>query len=321
MARLITKNRKSNVLTPSQLRCLSKIPTINITSGCFHNCIYCYAKGYSQYPGDDKVILFANTADKLKGELARKRKKPEAVYFCPSCDPFQPISKIVEQTYKTMATLLKTGIGVQFLTKAVVPANFIKLFARYNNLVRAQVGLTCVDDNIRKVFEPGAANVSDRFKTLQNLVGIGVITGARADPLIYGVMDSDKSVNDLFYAIQKVAVKKVAINYLFLRPAIKESIKKNINDRDLLRKLLEPYSEGPTLPIGLKNSHGVALPKEIRQNSFRRIKKIASDFGLSVHICGCKNSDITNESCRITRLPNLAQPQLFNQNHVALKGL
>jgi DNA repair photolyase len=312
MARLIKKNRKSNVLTPSQLRCLSKIPTINITSGCYHNCIYCYTKGYSQYPGDGEVILFANTAEKLSEELARKRKKPYAVYFCPSCDPFQPISQILEQTYKTMATLLEAGIGVQFVTKAVVPANFIVLFARFNNLVCAQVGLTCVDDNIRKIFELRAASVSDRLETLQNLVSIGVTTSARADPLIYGVMDSDKSLGNLFSAITKVGVKEVAINYLFLRPAIKESIKKTIHDRELLAKVLEPYSAGPKLPIGLKNSHGVALPREIRKRAFEQIKNIASDFGLSVHICGCKNSDITTESCHITRLSHSAQLHLFS---------
>ena len=312
MARLITKNRKSNILTPSQLRCLSKIPTINITTGCFHNCIYCYAKGYSQYPGDDKVILFANTADKLKEELARKRKKPVAVYFCPSCDPFQPVSQILDQTYETMETLLKAGIGVQFLTKAVVPANFIKLFARFGNLVCAQVGLTCVDDNIRKIFEPRAASVSERLATLKNLAEIGVTTGARADPLVYGVVDSDNSLRNLFTAIAKAGVKEVAVNYLFLRPAIEESIKKNISNKELLCRLLEPYSEGLTLPIGLKNSQGLSLPKEIRQKAFERVKNIASKFGFSVHFCGCKNSDIMTESCHITRLPNSAQLQLFN---------
>ena len=311
MARLITKNRKSDVLTPSQLRCLSKIPTINITSGCFHNCIYCYTKGYSQYPGDGKVILFANTADKLKEELDRKRKKPEAVYFCPSCDPFQPVPEILDQTYKTMETLLRANIGVQFVTKAIVPANFIKLFARYSNLVCAQVGLTCVDDNIRKIFEPRTAGVSDKLATLQNLIATGVATSARADPLIHGVMDSDKSLTDLFSAIIKAGVTEVAINYLFLRSAIKESVKKNISGRELLAKVLEPYSAGVKLPIGMKNSQGIALPKEIREKAFERIKNIALDFGLSVHICGCKNSDITTESCHITRLSHSTQLHLF----------
>lgn len=312
MAQLIEKVRKSNVLTSSQLRCLSKIPTINITSGCFHNCIYCYSKGYSQYPGDGKVILFANTANKLKEELAGKRKKPHAVYFCPSCDPFQPVPEILDQTYKTMEALLGANIGVQFVTKAIVPPNFIKLFARYSNLVCAQVGLTCVDDDIRKIFEPRTASVSEKLATLKNLAKIGVTTSARADPLIYGVMDSDKSLRNLFSAISRAGVNEVAISYLFLRPAIKESIKQNISNKELLAKVLKPYSEGPTLPIGMKNSQGITLPKETRQKAFKQIKNIVSDFGLSVHICGCKNSDITTESCHITRLSHSAQLYLFS---------
>jgi DNA repair photolyase len=311
MAGLVRKNRISSVLTPSQLRCLSKIPTINITAGCFHNYIYCYTKGYSQYPGDGKVILFDNTADKLKQELVRKRKKPQAVYFCPSCDPFQPVSQILEQTYKTMATLLEAGIGVQFLTKAIIPPEFIKLFASYRNLVCGQIGLTSVDDSIRKTFEPGTASVSKKLATMQNLVEIGVTTGARADPIVHKVMDSDKALNDLFSAIAKTGIKEAAINYLFLRPAIKASVEKNMTDKKLASKLLNPYLNGIKLPIGLKNSFGVALPREIRENAFERIKTIARGFGLSIHICGCKNSDITVESCNITRLSQSSQLALF----------
>ncbi len=311
MAGLVRKNRISSVLTPSQLRCLSKIPTVNITSGCFHNCIYCYTKGYSQYPGDGKVILFDNTADKLRHELARKRTKPQAVYFCPSCDPFQPVPEILDQTYKTMVILLEAGIGVQFLTKAVVPQEFIKLFARHCNLVCGQIGLTSVDDSIRRIFEPKTASVSEKLATMRKLVGIGVTTGARADPLIYGIMDLDESLNDLFSEIAKTGVKEIAVNYLFLRPAIKEGIKKNVTDKELLSKMLTPYRNGIKLPIGLKNSSGVALPKEIRENAFRRIRNIAESFGLSIHICGCKNSDITPESCNITRLSKPSQLTLF----------
>ena len=311
MAGLVRKNRVSSVLTPSQLRCLSKIPTVNITAGCFHNCIYCYTKGYSQYPGDGKIVLFDNTADKLKQELARKRKKPQAVYFCPSCDPFQPVPEILDQTYKTMAILLEAGIGVQFLTKAVVPQNFIKLFTSYSNLVCGQIGLTCVDDGIRKIFEPKTASVSEKLATMKNLVEIGVTTGARADPLVYGIMDSDNALSDLFSSIAGTGVKEIAANYLFLRPAIKESIKKNITDKKLLSKLLPSYRNGVKLPIGLKNSFGVALPKEAREKAFERIKNIALDFGLSIHICGCKNSDITFEPCNITRLTQSSQLALF----------
>ena len=310
MVTVISSNRKSNILTPPQLRCLSKMPTINITSGCVHGRIYCYAKGSSQYPGDDKVILFANTAEKLNEELTRKRKKPLSVYFCPSCDPFQPVPEVLEQTYKSMDTLLKAGIGVQFVTKAIVPDKFIKLFAGHSNSVSAQVGLTCVDDNIRKIFEPKTTNVSDKLSTLRKLVEIGVTASARADPLIHGVMDSDISLTNLFSAIAETGAKEVSISYLFLRPAIQENIEKNIRNKDLLQKLLRPYSQGTKLPVGIK-SQGLALPKQVREKAFVRIRNLASDFGLSVYFCGCKNSDITTQSCRITRPAHSPQLQLF----------
>jgi len=210
-----------------------------------------------------------------------------------------------------MEMLLKVGIGVQFVTKAIVPANFIKLFVGYSDLVCAQVGLTCVDDNIRKIFEPGTASVSEKLSTLRKLAEIGVTTGARADPLIFGVMDSDKSLSDLFSAISEVGVKEIAIGYLFLRPAIRKSLERNIKAKQLLYKLLKPYSKGIKLAIGMKNSQGLALPKEIREKAFKRIRSIASDFDVSIHICGCKNSDITTESCHITRLISRPQAELF----------
>ena len=145
----------------------------------------------------------------------------------------------------------------------------------------------------------------------QRLVEIGVTTGARADPLVYGIMDSDELLCDLFSAISETDVKEIAIGYLFLRPAIRKSLERNIKDKQLLCGLLKPYSEGTTLAIGMKNSQGLALSKEIREKVFERIRSIASDFDVSIHICGCKNSDITTESCHITRPAHAPQPQLF----------
>ena len=52
MVNLEFVERKSAVLTPSSLVCLSKTATINLTSGCDHGCVYCYTKGYSYSPAN-----------------------------------------------------------------------------------------------------------------------------------------------------------------------------------------------------------------------------------------------------------------------------
>jgi len=95
MVTVIRANRRSAVLTPSSIACLSHMPTINLTSGCAHGCLYCYTRGYTTHPGENKVVLYENTLEKLKDELARKRTKPRAVYFSPSCDLFQPLPEVL----------------------------------------------------------------------------------------------------------------------------------------------------------------------------------------------------------------------------------
>ena len=80
-------DRKSPVLSASSLVCLSQTPGVNLTLGCAHDCIYCYARGYSTFPGENKVIIYENIVEKLGVELARKKTKPQAIYFSPSSMP------------------------------------------------------------------------------------------------------------------------------------------------------------------------------------------------------------------------------------------
>jgi DNA repair photolyase len=47
MVQVTLVDRKSKALTPSRLRCLAHLPTINVTAGCVHGCAYCYIRGYS----------------------------------------------------------------------------------------------------------------------------------------------------------------------------------------------------------------------------------------------------------------------------------
>ncbi|MCD4831409.1 MAG: radical SAM protein [Anaerohalosphaeraceae bacterium] len=311
MPKIITKLRKTNFLTPSGLRCLANLPTVNISAGCVHNCLYCYTKGYSVYPGDGSIEIYENMAERIADEIKRKRKKPAAVYFCPSCDPFQPVSQIQQIVFDVMKTLLKNDIGVQFVTKGVISDEIFELFEEHNSKVAGQVGLTTMDDKILSVIEPVAAKAKDRIDQLERLIEIGVKASVRCDPLIHNVTDIDKQLDDLFSAIAEAGCRDAAVSYLFLRPAIISSFKKNITNVDALDEILKPFSQGVNLSIGLKNSMGKMLPLEVRKSSFERIRGIANNHGIKIHICGCKNHDITNESCYITREPENFQDRLF----------
>lgn len=299
--KIVYKERKTNFLTPSGLRCLAKVPTVNMSAGCAHRCVYCYTKGYSIYPGDDVIELYENMAARIADEIRRKRKKPESVYFCPSCDPFQPVEQIQQTGFEVMKMLLEKGVGVQFVTKGRMPDQTLRLFEQNRSLVCGQIGLTSIDDNLRRILEPGTAAVGEKLLQTERLVKAGIKLSVRCDPLIHGLTDSQKQLEELFSAVAETGCKEAAASYLFLRPAIIKNLKQGITNPALLNKIMAPYRHGPSLPVGIKNSKGIMLPAEIRKAGFNRIKSCAEKFGISIHICGCKNIDLTADNCYLTR--------------------
>jgi DNA repair photolyase len=311
MLRVISKQHKTNFLTPSGLRCLASLPTVNVSAGCAHNCVYCYTKGYSIYPGDNSIEVYENMAEEIANEIKRKRKKPTAVYFCPSCDPFQLVPEVQQITFDIMKVLLENDIGVQFVTKGSISEEIFDLFKKHSLKITGQIGLISVDEKILNILEPNAANIYQRLKQFEKLVKIGVKMSARCDPMVYGLTDTSEQLQNLFSAVAKTGCKEAAVSFLFLRPAITASLKKNIVDENILNEILNPFSKSIRLPIGIKNSTGTILPMEIRKSAFEKIKKIASNFGVKTHICGCKNRDITEETCYITRRPEDFHVHLF----------
>jgi len=310
--KLSLADKKSQLLTPSALPCLAKISTVNISAGCLHNCVYCYSKGYSNYPGDGNITIFGNLVEKLSEELARKRKPPYAVYFCPSCDPFQQVKEILDCSFELMKLLLYKNIGVQFVTKGKIPERFLELFSKHRNIVSGQIGIICTDDGIRKILEPNAASVADRIKNIKALTSLDIDITVRADPLIHDLTDSEMQIKELCNEIANAGAKQLAVSYLFLRPAIKKSLESNISDKKLLTKIIDSYKTGSKIKIGTGNSVGVALSADIRNQLYERIRKTVHCFDISTHICGCKNNDIVSESCHITKpQKNSGQPHLF----------
>lgn len=167
--------RKSAVLSPSSLACLSDTATINLTAGCAHGCIYCYANGYSCRPENNQIRVYSNLLPNLQNELKRKRKLPKRVYFSPSSDLFQPVPEILAIAYNLLKYLLENDFIVSFLTKGVIPESHFELFQKYPNQVNAQIGLISCNEEVQKIFEPQAAKSSIRVKQISRLIEFGII--------------------------------------------------------------------------------------------------------------------------------------------------
>lgn len=297
------RSRKGPILTPSSLPCLGSLPTINITEGCCHGCTYCYTRGYTNYPGESRVVLFENTPELVRAELARKRKRPPRVYFSPSSDAFQPLPEIERITYDTMEVLLGAKIEVAFLTKGVVGRRFLELFARTPALVFAQIGITTLNADLWQMFEPGAASPSERLATMDGLIDAGIATKARLDPLIPDITDTDENLEPLLSQLTQRNIRHVAASYLFLRPAFGRRVSEQLSKCAKLENAANSWN-WQALAKGVGN--GQMMGTEERRRRFEHLRKLSGGYGIDLHVCTCKNPDLAADGCQIAGPPSVS---------------
>lgn len=286
--------RKSDVLKSSSLVCLGRSydATINLTQGCPHRCIYCYARGYRSYPGDDRVLLYGNTVEKLREELLRKRRLPETVYFSSSSDAFGPYRLLQRMTYEAMQMLLEHGIHISLLTKGYIWRRFYSLWRQYPGMVDAQIGLNTLSPTIAGWLEPLAATPRRRLRNIKRLLATGIDLTVRVDPLVPYVTDTPEQMTDLCRLLAGMGVKNLSAAYLFVRPRILRNILDDLPAPTLRRRMWEVYHAGVTVPL-----HGegcaIRLPAAMyRKAGYDRLRRISSRFGLQLRLCSCKNPDL-----------------------------
>ena len=296
----VVRDRKAAVLTKSSLSCLSQTATVNLTSGCAHGCLYCYTRCYRGHPGEGRVVVYGNTLEKLRDELPRKRKRPKAVYFSPSSDLFQPVPEVLELGYDVLSYLLNEGIGVAFLTKGVIPERHMKLLQENASLVRAQIGVTTLDEEVAALFEPHAACPEIRLAQFRRLIAAGIKAQARLDPIIPGITDSQEGIEQLMARLADCGTSQIAASALFVRPKIVPFLKRGLRERpDVLSTLLARFEPGAKMKLRGAASEITALSGNERQNMYERLREAAHDQGIAVRVCACKNWDISSESCEI----------------------
>ena len=295
----ICVDRKSQVLTSSTLACLEGVATVNLTQGCAHRCAYCYSRGYSNYPGDNRIEIFANTVEKLRGELRRKHNPPHAVYFSPSSDLFQPVPELRDLAFEVLSLLLRSQIRVSFLTKGTIPPKHMELLISNAPLVSAQIGLITTDDSLCRQLEPHAAMPAERVAQARALSSCGIETTGRIDPIIPHVTDDSETFERVCHDFAAAGIRFLAASVLFLRPAVAKALRSSDLNQAACDRLFAAFQSRVRLPIHARKSCVTALPAETRNAILDRLRIAASAHDITVRACACKNPDIASRACRI----------------------
>jgi len=180
----IVEKKAKTILSQSQVYDYALNPYV----GCRHNCVYCYARFMKRFTGHRErwgefVDVKINAPELLAREV--KRKKVGRVWVSGVCDPYQPLEKRYRLTRRCLAILVENGWPFTVQTKSALVLRDIDILQGAED---GEVGctITTADEQIRKIFEPGASSARERIEALAALHSKGIRTFVMVAPILPG---------------------------------------------------------------------------------------------------------------------------------------
>ncbi|MBX3270693.1 MAG: radical SAM protein [Sandaracinaceae bacterium] len=173
--------------------------SVNPYRGCFHGCIYCYARPTHQYLDfgagtdfDRKIVVKVNAPELLEQKLASRGWGFETIAFSGNTDCYQPLEARYELTRRCLEACARWQNPVTVITKGTLIRRDAALLGTLAAGAGCHVNVSAAftDEALRKVFDPFAPPIEARFETMRQLAEAGVPVGVAVAPIFPGVNDA-----------------------------------------------------------------------------------------------------------------------------------
>ena len=205
--------------------------SLNPYQGCFHSCVYCFARAHAKLADRDpgagfsaRVGVKVNLPELLRGELSRRSWKRETVAFGTATDPYQPIEGTYRLTRRCLEAFrdFKTPVGL--ITKGTMVFRDIDVLVELSRRAKTTVcfSIPTVDETVWAKTEPGTPPPQKRLKVLKALVDAGIEAGVGMAPVLPGLSDSPAQLEATVAAAAEAGACFVWANIVYLKPGTKE---------------------------------------------------------------------------------------------------
>src|SRR6476661_2590392 len=188
---------------------VSQVPfrwTINPYRGCSQGCKFCFARPTHEYLGmnaredfDRKIVVKVNLPEVLRRELRRPSWKREHVALGTNTDPYQ----WVEGRYRLMEgiweALRDAANPCSVLTKSPLLLRDLPLMLEIAERASftACLSIPTLEEKAWRATEPHTPNPRARLEAVAELNRAGIPTGVLIAPLMPGINDSPRQVEEL----------------------------------------------------------------------------------------------------------------------------
>lgn len=264
--------------------------TVNLYSSCSFNCLYCYIRG-SKYGSnlESSLSVKTNAIEILDKQLGNRAKKSQygIIVLSSATDPYLQIEEKRQLTRQALEVIHSHRFPVHIITKSDLILRDVDLLHKIdqnailpNDLKELGRGViisfsfSTIQDEVGKIFEPGATWPSKRMATLKNIVGEGFLSGVSMMPLLPYISDTTEQLHAKFLAFQQIGVHYLMPATITLfgtgkadsKTLMLNAIKNHYPD------LLEKYQRF------FASSH--QLPAYYREAFQRKMKELSIEYGI-----------------------------------------
>lgn len=264
-------------------RCVSeRMPfywQINPYRGCEFACKYCYARYTHEFMEmkngldfERKIYVKKHAAWLLRQELKQVR-SGQSISIGSATDPYQPAERKFGITHSIMEEFARhEGLSLGIVTKSdliVRDIDLLKEISRKNRF-SVHVTITTTDTNLARILEPRAPRPDLRFKAVEKLVAAGISTSVNCAPVLPGITDSPRSLENVVRAAAAVKARSVAAIPLFLKPCSEKIFMPFLQEN--FPQLVELYKK--------RYADRAFLPAEYSKRISALVKKLCRQHGI-----------------------------------------
>ncbi len=248
--------------------------------GCAHGCEYCYTR-------EEKYTPYANPADfariikvKANAPTLLRKELPLSPKGLIGVGDWQPLEKRYRLSKRMLQICLDREFPVFILEKSdlvLKDLNILRrMISRDITVITGFSIITTRDDKTRRLFEPGAPSVKNRFNAMRKFAKAGLYTGTALMPALPYIYDNEENLEAVIQETKNNGGQYVLVGSLTLASKQREWFFEALRRYD--PKLLEKYE------LLYENNTAYAPHPHYIANLGRRVERLCQEYGLSDRI-------------------------------------
>jgi DNA repair photolyase len=268
--------------------------SINPYRGCYHQCVFCYARRTHTFLEEDgvkgwgsKIFVKVNAPAVLRTELAKRSWKGEPIAIGTVTDPYQPLEGRYRITRGILEALRDYGTPARLITRSPLVVRDIDVLSGLARRASAHVSVSIatLDERLAHEIEPTVAPPRQRLRAVRMLADAGIPVSVALAPVLPGITDTAASIEAVVEGAREAGAVKVWHNTLYLHEVTREAFFGYL--RSARPEMLAEYASlyrGTYAPRAIAEGIDARVEEALARNPARITPRIKSEAAVQLSL-------------------------------------